>query len=158
CIDNYKAIIHIFPQVSAELSHTGHNDIKISREIRDGFIGTKYEKYIYFYDEDWTPTQLKSLYSQMEFLIGTRLHSVIFTLSTSTPAINIAYHGTKSLGILSALTDYDKYVIDINDINFDKLLKTIKLIIKNKNLIIQKLKEDNIKIKSDLLIAMKDVY
>jgi len=156
-IDNFDAIIHIFPQVSVDISHTGHNDMKISKEISDSFIDTKYEDYIYFYNKDFSPTQLRNLYSQMEFLIGTRLHSVIFTLSTETPAINIAYHGTKSLGILRGIKNYDQYVVDINTIEPEILLDVIEKMIENKKDIKETLKIDIIRMKKELYEAMREV-
>lgn len=157
CINNYNAIVHIFPQVSVNLSHTGHNDMRISKEISDSFIDTKYENSIYFYNQEWSPTQLRTLYSQMEFLIGTRLHSVIFTLSTETPAINIAYHGTKSLGILRSITNYEEYVIDINTIEPKRLLEVIEKLVENKENIKKDLKTDILKMKEELHKAMSEV-
>jgi colanic acid/amylovoran biosynthesis protein len=157
CIEEYNATIHIFPQVSADISHTGHNDIRISKEITDSFIGTKYEKCIYFYNKDFSPTQLRNLYSKMQFLVGTRLHSVIFTLSTQTPAINIAYHGTKSLGILRDIKDYKKYVIDINTIEPKILFRVIKELVENKENIEKSLEKDVLRMKKELYEAMREV-
>lgn len=156
CIDKYGSIIHIFPQVSANISHTGHNDMKISKEIEDAFIGTKYQQYINFYNQEWTPIELRNSYSKMKFLIGTRLHSVIFTLSTETPAINISYHGTKSLGILSGITNYDKYVIDINTIEPQKLIKTIENLLENEIEIKQILRTDILRMKKELYEAIEE--
>ncbi|MGJ0494637.1 polysaccharide pyruvyl transferase family protein [Aliarcobacter cryaerophilus] len=156
-IDNFNAIIHIFPQVLVDISHTGHNDMKISKEISDSFIGTKYENCIYFYNKDFSPIQLRNLYSQMEFLIGTRLHSVIFTLSTETPAINISYHGTKSLGILKGIKNYAQYVVDINTIEPKILLEVIKKMIENKKDIKETLKIDIMRMKNELHEAMREV-
>ncbi|MGE3591050.1 MAG: polysaccharide pyruvyl transferase family protein [Arcobacter sp.] len=157
CIDNYDAIVHIFPQVSTNLSHTGHNDIKISKEIADSFIGTKYEKSVNFYNKEWSPIELRNSYSKMKFLIGTRLHSVIFTLSTETPAINIAYHGTKSLGILREIKNYEKYVVDINTIEPEILLGVIRELVENRESIKKNLKIDVSRMKKELYEAMKEI-
>jgi len=157
CIDTYSAIVHIFPQVSVDLSHTGHNDMKISKEIADSFLNTKYEEYINFYNQEWTPIKLRSSYSKMQFLIGTRLHSVIFTLSTETPAINIAYHGTKSLGILRSIKNYEKYVVDINTIKPNILIEVIEELSLERERIKQDLKTDNFRIKKELYEAMREV-
>jgi len=157
CIDKYSAIVHIFPQVSVDLSHAGHNDMKISKEIADSFVGTKYEEYINFYNQEWTPTELRSSYSKMQFLIGTRLHSVIFALSTETPAINISYHGTKSLGILRGIRNYEKYVVDINTIKPKIFIEVIEELTAEKERIKQDLKVDNLRIKKELYKAMREV-
>jgi colanic acid/amylovoran biosynthesis protein len=157
CIENYNAIVHIFPQVSGDLSHTGHNDMRISKEISDSFTGTKYENSIHFYNQEWSPVELRNSYSKMRFLIGTRLHSVIFTLSTETPAINIAYHGTKSLGILKGITNYEKYVVDINTIQPYILLEVIQKLIENNNEIKKDLKVDVKRMKKELYDAMSEI-
>jgi colanic acid/amylovoran biosynthesis protein len=156
-VDNFNAIIHIFPQVSVDISHTGHNDIRISKEITESFVGTKYQNYIYFYNKDFSPIQLRNSYSKMELLIGTRLHSVIFTLTTETPAINIAYHGTKSLGILRGIKNYNQYVVDINTIDSKILLDVVKKLIENKENIKKDLKIDIVRMRKELHEAMKKI-
>jgi len=157
-IDTEDAIIHIFPQVQVDISFLGHNDMKISKEIKEYFNNSKYEGKIYFYHENWTPIQLRNLYEKMDIFIGTRLHSVIFSLSVGTPSINIAYHGTKSQGILSDIDNLADYVIDINTINKEKLLKIIKKLIDNKTEISQSLIVNIKSIQEKLDIAMSEIY
>ena len=94
----------------------------------------------------------------MGIFIGTRLHSVIFSLSVGTPSINIAYHGTKSQGILAGIRDLEKYVIDINTINEEILLDGIKDLLINKDKIKQDLTDDISTMKNTLEDAMKDIY
>jgi colanic acid/amylovoran biosynthesis protein len=156
-IDSYDAQIYIYPQVQVDISIDGHNDMRISSEITQYFKGTKYEKNIYFYNENWTPIELRNLYSLMDIFIGTRLHSVIFSLSVGTPAINIAYHGTKSQGILAGLTDYDKYVVDINTISSNNLNDIVDNLISNKDRIKIILSADMLKIQNILFKAVKNI-
>ncbi|MBP1680103.1 MAG: polysaccharide pyruvyl transferase [Proteobacteria bacterium] len=145
-IDTHNAVIHIFPQVTTDISHLGHNDMKISKKIKDYFDNTKYENSIKLYTLDLTPMQLRSLYEKMEIFIGTRLHSVIFALSVCTPSINISYHGTKSKGILKEIKDYEKYVVDINTINSTNLMFLIEDLLLNR-----------IKIKNELTLNLLDI-
>lgn len=156
-IDKESAIIHIFPQVKVDISFLGHNDMKISQEIKEVFHNTIYEDKVNFYDENWTPIQLRNLYEKMDIFIGTRLHSVIFALSVYTPSINIAYHGTKSQGILSGIVGYEKYVVDINTIEIETLLSCIQDLLKNKEAIRKKLRTDMATIEKQLLGAMKEI-
>lgn len=156
-IDNHNAEIHIYPQVQADISIDGHNDMRISNEIRDFFKNTKYENKINFYNENWTPIELRNLYGLMDIFIGTRLHSVIFSLSVGTPAINIAYHGTKSQGILASVSEYEKYVIDINTIKEEQLISLIDELILNKAEIKSKLNNSIDTINQHLLDAVSEV-
>lgn len=156
-IDKESAIIHIFPQVRVDISVLGHNDMRISQEIKEIFYGTKYEEKVHFYDENWTPVQLRNLYEKMDIFIGTRLHSVIFSLSVYTPSINIAYHGTKSQGILAGIRDLDKYVIDINTINEKILLECIKGLLIDRVTIEENLINDIFAMKNKLESAMKEI-
>lgn len=157
-IDNYNAMIYIFPQVQADISFTGHNDMKISQEIQEVFKNTKYEKRVQFYNKSWTPIELRNLYSLMNIFIGTRLHSVIFSLSVGTPAINIAYHGTKSQGILASISGYGKYVVNINTIDSEDFISLINDLIANKDKIKNQLNDDIKRIKKDLFEAMREIY
>jgi len=125
-IDNYAAEVHIFPQVLADSSFQGHNDLVLSKNIVSNFVSTKYSKHLHLYEHDLSPLQLRRLYGQMTIFIGTRLHSVIFALSVGVPAITIAYHGTKSEGILKQIHGCDKFVLDINEINSIRLIQKIE--------------------------------
>ena len=156
-VDMKEAEIHIFPQVRVDISFLGHNDMKISQEIQSVFKGTKYEKYVHFYNENWTPIQLRNLYERMDIFIGTRLHSVIFSLSVGTPSINIAYHGTKSQGILAGISDLKQYVVDINTIEETLLINKIQNLLENHSEIQSHLQQDISEIKEKLYQAMKQV-
>ena len=64
--------------------------------------------------------QLKKLYSECDFIVGTRFHSVIFSISSGIPAIAIAYGGNKSRGIMRD-NNLEEYVIDIDKITSEEL-------------------------------------
>jgi colanic acid/amylovoran biosynthesis protein len=115
-IDEQDAYIHIFPQVISENSHLGHSDVKISKEVEAIFKNLNLGSRVIYHHGDFNPMQLKSMYGCMDLFIGTRLHSVIFALSMNVPSINIAYHGTKSQGILGAIKGFEENVILIDDI------------------------------------------
>ncbi|MGF1765950.1 polysaccharide pyruvyl transferase family protein [Enterovibrio makurazakiensis] len=156
-IDDHSAYIHIFPQVIANNSHLGHSDVRISKEIEDSFRNTKYDGRVKYHFADYNPMQLRQMYSEMDMFIGTRLHSVIFSLSQNVPSINIAYHGTKSQGILGAIKDFENNVISIDNITTEVLEEKIDYVINNRDLLIDTLVSENAKIRSVLLDAMKSV-
>lgn len=157
-IDNNKnTIIHIFPQVLVDNSFLGHNDMHLSQEVKDYFNNTKYEKNINFYNKNLSPIELRNLYKNMEIFIGTRLHSVIFALSSYVPSINISYHGTKSQGIFNSIKGFSKFVLDINTITSNKLIDTIDELVKNREKLARELEQEVNKIKMQLIEAMKEI-
>jgi colanic acid/amylovoran biosynthesis protein len=65
---------------------------------------------------------LKALYSNFYFFIGTRFHSIIFSLTSLVPSIAIGYGGNKALGIMGDFS-LDDYVVQIQDVQSDGLVK-----------------------------------
>lgn len=72
--------------------------------------------------------QIKAAYNQLDFLIGTRFHSVIFSLTSGVPCIAIEYEH-KSRGIMREL-GLEHWVLAIGDVTearlgrlFDKLVR-----------------------------------
>jgi colanic acid/amylovoran biosynthesis protein len=59
--------------------------------------------------------EIKSIYAGLDILIGTRFHSVIFALTSLTPAIAIAYEH-KTRGIMRDL-GLERWVLNIEDVN-----------------------------------------
>lgn len=54
-------------------------------------------------EDDLSPRELSALYANAELTIGTRFHSVIFSLIGNTPAYAISYFGPKTQGIMEML-------------------------------------------------------
>lgn len=65
-------------------------------------------------DETISHTTLKALYGALDYLVGTRFHSVIFGLTSRVPAIAIEYEH-KTGGIMHDL-DLDAWVLKIADV------------------------------------------
>jgi colanic acid/amylovoran biosynthesis protein len=156
-IENNDAYIHIFPQVISENSHLGHSDVRISMEIEAKCKELGYGSRVKYHAGDYNPMQLREMYRLMEIFIGTRLHSVIFSLSVNVPSINIAYHGTKSQGILGAIEGFEKNVIEIDDITPAMLIGKTKLLLDDRALLKTKLLSENVRLKSRLQQAIKYV-
>jgi colanic acid/amylovoran biosynthesis protein len=64
---------------------------------------------------------LKAVYSNFYFFIGTRFHSIIFSLTSLVPSIAIGYGGNKALGIMGDFS-LDDYVVQIQDVKPDILI------------------------------------
>jgi colanic acid/amylovoran biosynthesis protein len=89
-------------------------------------------------NEDLTCEVLKVLYANFYFFIGTRFHSIIFSLTSLVPSIAIGYGGNKAKGIMSDL-GLDQYIIQIEDIEPVSLINMFDAAIMNYHVIKNKL-------------------
>lgn len=117
---------------------------------------TRQKDNISYIKDNLNPRELKSLYGEMDFLIGTRLHSVIFALGMGVPCINIAYHGTKAEGIMGSL-GLSNYVLNIKSMNSESLLKCYRELDANsdsyKEIISSGIKD----IQNELALSMRNI-
>lgn len=81
-------------------------------------------------DEVENCIELKAIYGEMDFLVGTRFHSVIFAQEQAIPCIAIAYGGNKGTGIMSDI-GLDEYVIPIEDVNSSNLIRLFDQLVAN---------------------------
>lgn len=72
-------------------------------------------------DKELNCQDVEKIYSYYDFMIGTRFHSVIFSLNVGTPSIAIAYGGNKGKGIMEDLGNSD-FSIDIDKLESDTLV------------------------------------
>jgi len=83
-------------------------------------------------NENLTCRELKLLYSHFEFFVGTRFHSVIFSLTSKVPSIAIGYGGNKAKGIMSFF-ELENYTVSIDDVESKQLIKMFDSLEINKN-------------------------
>ena len=69
---------------------------------------------------DYDCQDLKCLYSFCDYIVGTRFHSVIFSLASGVPGLAISYVGNKSVGIMADMGLSD-YVLHIDSVTADEL-------------------------------------
>lgn len=117
-INKLNAFVVFYPH--NKTTHKFRNDEAASNEIYD-LVRNKSR--VILLTEDYSPEQLKGMYSCMDLFIGTRYHSCIFALSMCVPTIAIGY-SHKAEGIMKLL-GMDKYVCDINTITPQELASTI---------------------------------
>lgn len=122
------------------------NDIQCIQEILD-LIPSK-ERCPIVQDRSLNCEEMKELYSRFDYIIGTRFHSVIFSIMEQVPAIAITYGGNKGQGIMRDL-GMQQYALDINEISFDKLYTIFDNLRKNKDNVRKSLKEYGEKITVD---------
>lgn len=87
--------------------------------------------YSVFADKSFNCRQMKALYSKFDYIVGTRFHSVIFSLMEGVPAMAIAYGGNKTRGIMAGI-GLSEYVIGIDEIDKEKLISIFKKMVANR--------------------------
>lgn len=133
-IEEKNAIFVFIPQVIVEYG----NDTDIAKLIKEK-ISDKYKDRIIIIEDDLSPIELKTLIWNLDFFVGTRMHSNIFATSMGVPTVAIAYE-KKTNGIMQTVGLQD-YVVEINDISKEKLKEKIELMIQNSDEIRKQLDE-----------------
>ncbi len=109
-------------------------------------------------DIDLNANDLVSIYGHMDFVIGTRFHSVIFAFTQCVPCIAISYGGNKGEGIMKDFS-LGKYEVKIDEINESHLIQLFNELINDsdiKGIISEKLEEYNIQ-RNELTIKINEV-
>lgn len=81
---------------------------------------------------------MKAVYSNFYFFVGTRFHSIIFSLTSLVPSIAIGYGGNKAKGIMGDFS-LDDYVVQIQDVEPDLLVNMFDKAMTNYDVIKTKL-------------------
>ncbi|MGI6264929.1 MAG: polysaccharide pyruvyl transferase family protein [Acutalibacteraceae bacterium] len=66
--------------------------------------------------------QMKAVYGRMDYLVGTRFHSVVFALTEQVPSIAITYGGNKGSGIMRDL-GLESYSVGMDAVTEEKLIR-----------------------------------
>jgi len=115
-------------------------------------LSNKYPEKVYLIDvKEESPTSLVTIMRKLglNILIGTRMHSVLLASLSGIPSVIISYQHFKAHGISKQL-GLDNYVINIENIDPNKLIHYINKLIKNRERIrkriimaVQRLKKIN---------------
>lgn len=120
----------------------------------------KYIKKTNYYNDnllnyDFTPGQIKSIYSQCLMLVGTRMHSNIFALAKNIPVLAIAYeHKTNGIMEMFELSDF---VVNIEDIDSEIAIKILTKIMKDYENIEKRIYKKNIDVKEMVELPAKEI-
>lgn len=128
---NYVPLLVVHTR--AENDH--ENDERCIREISQTLNDNKH---VIIDDKKLNCKDLKAIYNCCEYVVGTRFHSVIFSIANKIPAIAITYGGNKGDGIMKDMKLSD-YAIKISDLNFNELITKFENMEKNKEQIKEKI-------------------
>jgi colanic acid/amylovoran biosynthesis protein len=126
-IENDNVFVVFIPQVTAALHDD--DDRLTNAAIYERMRHKKQAKLL---TKPYDYKSIKSVYDQLDFILGTRFHSVIFSLTSYVPALAIEYE-YKTSGIMHDL-GLDKWVIKIEEVTSALLiLKLNELFVDSKN-------------------------
>lgn len=74
--------------------------------------------------------QLKYVYSKFTYILGTRFHSVIFSMASKVPAIAVTYGGNKGMGIMKDM-GLSEYALSIDELNSESLAAAFSRLIED---------------------------
>lgn len=124
--------------------------------IRDVISGLNETEYCLLSDRRMNCRDLKSVYGCCDYIIGTRFHSLIFSLSNRVPGIAISYDGYKSTGIMKDM-NLEDYVVDISSVTCDNLVTKFKDMICNEEQILKNIDEYILKAKKNRQALIKQL-
>ena len=149
-IEKENAIFIFIPQVIVSYA----SDTDVAMEIRNK-MKEKCKKNFIIRDDDWSPLEIKTLIGNLDFFVGTRMHSNIFATSMYIPTLAIAYE-KKTNGIMETVGQ-EKYIEEIDSIDFESMKTKFNDLMKNKEKIQKELKKARNKITNDILYKTEKI-
>ncbi len=146
-IENHNSFVFA-PQVIVGYA----NDTDVAKKIRKKL---KHPEGFLIIEDDLSPVEIKTLISNFDYFIGTRMHSNIFATSMGIPTIAIAYE-KKTNGIMHTV-DLDNYVIEMDQINIDILKEKANMQKDNDKQVRVELKINIKKIRQEILMKMERI-
>ena len=89
-------------------------------------------------DKECDCHDLKKIYSFFDYIVGTRFHSMIFSMANGVPGFAITYTGNKGQGIMNEM-DLQDYYISIEDVTFDLLRDKFLLVKEREDIVKEKI-------------------
>lgn len=96
--------------------------------------------FAYHQDRSLNCMELKHIYGFFDYIIGTRFHSMIFSMANHVPGIAITYVGNKGEGIMENMHLEDFY-IQINQVTTETLIEKFCYLIENEKDAITKIEK-----------------
>jgi len=120
-VETYDAHVIFIPQVTAT---KGDDDRITNNRVHDLMNHTGSTTLV---DDEPDHHHIKAIYDKLDILLGTRFHSVIFSLTSFVPVVAIEYEH-KTSGIMRDL-DLSEWVIGIQEVTAPKLQKLLKKLV-----------------------------
>jgi len=130
----YNAAIVFIPQVTVE---NRNDDDRESNKSTYSYMREK--RGVYVLTQRYKHGKIKAIYKNLDYLIGTRFHSVIFALTSFVPSIAIGYE-YKTRGIMMDL-GLESWVVDINDVDIKKLTSLFDSLVTTRGIYLYQLKK-----------------
>ena len=92
-----------------------------------------------------TCRQMKCVYGTFDYTVGTRFHSVIFSLSSGVPSIAVTYGGNKGEGIMKDL-ELSQYAIPMECISVAQLIDAFSDLCRNRTAVTAHLKKKMVRL------------
>lgn len=150
-IQKNKAGFIFIPQVIVEYA----DDTEVAKKIRERLPEQYKESFLILHD-DLSPVEIKTLIGNMDYFIGTRMHSNIFATSMKVPTVAIAYE-KKTNGIMETVGLQD-YVVEIDQITPEKLIEKVNKSLKNRQIIQQKLENKIPELRKEIMSKLENVF
>ena len=123
-IKNLNAFVVLIPN---DIFPNTHDDVYVAKKIYKK-INEKEE--VMLITEEYHANELKGIIGECDLLIGARYHSIVAALSMCIPTIAIAWH--HKYHQVMGLVGQEKYVCDIETLNFTELQAMIDSLWKNR--------------------------
>jgi colanic acid/amylovoran biosynthesis protein len=95
------------------------------------FQKVKDQKNVILINDSLSHYAIKALYGKLDYLVGTRLHSVLFALTSNIPSIAIEYE-YKTSGILKDIGLND-YIIKIQEVTSERLIQIFNKLVRTES-------------------------
>jgi colanic acid/amylovoran biosynthesis protein len=153
-VTTYDAKVVFIPQVTAAFHND--DDREVGKRVRKLI---KHKNGVEVLTKNYDHHEIKALYSDLDYIVGTRFHSIIFSLTAYVPALAIEYEH-KTSGIMKDLGLNDWWV-RIEDVSAELLIKKTDDLLKHGDAYRKKLHKvlpDYIKQASDSIDIVADTY
>ncbi len=129
--DIYPVFVeHVFSDMDHENDMTCIGQVQ---EMMGESIG-----YGVFSSRSLTCRQMKKVYAAFDYTVGTRFHSVIFSLASFVPSIAITYGGNKGEGIMKDL-GLERFGLPISQLTGKKLIQAFEMLYDQREEIVESL-------------------
>jgi len=107
-------------------------------------------------EEDLNPVELAALYRQAMAVVGTRLHSVIFSFIAGTPAFALSYSGPKATGTMD-LFGLKAYTADVASLQPESLQAGVESLLRHEVRLRLQIHERVAILRKEIIQAMKEM-
>jgi len=124
--------VYVIPHsIRLDTSSEFNNDLPVSKRISEGI------KDCVLVDKDYNQSQLRYIIGRMDYMVSSRFHAMISSLSMKTPVLVVGW-GHKYREVMDSF-GLKKYVLDWRRLDSEKLIQYFKILRKNKKKVVQEI-------------------